>query len=113
MSIEKIQVVNALGVSKRGTASIPAVVANGFVYTYGVTAIDPEKGGVIPGNIETQPRRVLDNLELALKAAGSGLGHAVHITVYLRDIQEDYAELNKAYNDYFGRTLSFKQWFRL
>ncbi|HSV36667.1 RidA family protein [Ramlibacter sp. WS9] len=102
MSIEKIQVGNALDVNKRGTTSVPAAAANGLVYTYGITAIDPQKGGVIAGDIETQTRRVLDNLQMALQAAGSSLSQAVYTTVYLRDIRGDYAGFNKAYDDYFG-----------
>ena len=57
---------------------------------------------MIPGDIESQTRRVLDILSEVLHAAGSSLARTLHATVYLRDIQDDYAGFNKAFDHFFA-----------
>ncbi|MGD9945848.1 MAG: RidA family protein [Burkholderiaceae bacterium] len=99
----RIQVGNGMDVNRSlGIASIPAALANGFIYTYGITAISRIDGKVVPGDIRTQTRTILDNLESILQAAGSDLEHVVSTTVYLRDIENDYAGFNEAYDERFA-----------
>ena len=100
--IHKVQVGNGLDVNRKGYTQLPATVANGFVFTLGITPIDTETPQVIPGDIEFQTRRVLDILSEVLQAAGSSLARTLHATVYLRDIQDDYAGFNKAFDHYFA-----------
>ncbi len=85
-----------------GIASIPAIVAKGFVYTYGITAISRDDGRVVPADIGAQTRMILGNLESILEAAGSDLAHVVSTTVYLRDIENDYDGFNAAYDERFA-----------
>ena len=96
--IHQVQVGNGLDVNRKGYTQLPATVANGFVFTFGITPIDTETSQVIPGDIEFQTRRVLDILSEVLQAAGSSLARTLHATVYLRDIQDDYAGFNKAHD---------------
>ena len=100
--IHKVQVSNGLDVNRKGYTQLPATVANGFVFTFGITPIDTETSQVIPGDIESQTRRVLDILSEVLHAAGSSLARTLHATVYLRDIQDDYAGFNKAFDHFFA-----------
>lgn len=100
--IRKVQVGNGLDVNRKGYTQLPATVANGFVFTFGITPIDTETSQVIPGDIESQTRRVLDILSEVLNAAGSSLARTLHATVYLRDIQDDYAGFNKAFDHFFA-----------
>lgn len=100
--IRKVQVGNGLDVNRKGYTQLPATAANGFVFTFGITPIDTETSQVIPGDIEFQTRRVLDILSEVLQAAGSSLSRTLHATVYLRDIQDDYAGFNKAFDHYFA-----------
>jgi 2-iminobutanoate/2-iminopropanoate deaminase len=102
MEICKVQVGNGLDVNKKGFTQWPAIAANGFVYTFGITPIDTETLEIMPGDIEFQTRRVLDVLSEVLEAAGSSLSRTLHATVYLRDIQDDYAGFNKAFDHYFA-----------
>jgi 2-iminobutanoate/2-iminopropanoate deaminase len=103
MEVAKIRIGNAFDVERsRGIASVPAAVANGIVYTYGITAIDAETGLVVPGSSEEQTRTILRNLDLILRRAGSQLALTVCTTVYLRDIDGDYAGFNKAFNEVFA-----------
>ena len=77
-----------------------AIVSNGFVFVSGQIPLDPATGAVVPGGIAEQTTRVLENLQGALAAAGSGLEHAVKITVYLKDLSQ-FAALNEVYARYF------------
>jgi 2-iminobutanoate/2-iminopropanoate deaminase len=73
-----------------------AIVANGFIFTSGQIAIDPETQQVITGGIAEQTEQVLKNLDATLKAAGSGLEKVERTTIFLRAMQ-DYPVVNQIY----------------
>jgi 2-iminobutanoate/2-iminopropanoate deaminase len=80
-----------------------AIVANGMVYCAGQIALDPATNQLVEGEIEVQTRRVLENLDGVLRAAGSSLEHVVKTTVFLSDMN-DFVEMNQVYARYFGTT---------
>ncbi len=80
-----------------------AIIANGFIYCSGQTPLDPATGQLIEGDIATQTRRVLDNLDAVLRAAGSSFSQVVKTSVFLVDMA-DFAAMNAAYADYMGNT---------
>lgn len=63
----------------------PGMVANGLVFVSGQLPIDPATGKVVPGGITAETERALRNVELVLKAAGSGLDRIVQLTIYISD----------------------------
>lgn len=77
-----------------------AIKANGFVYSAGQIPLDPETGEVVSGGIDTQTRRVLDNLTAILEAAGSSLAQTVKTTIFLTNMA-DFALVNSVYAEYF------------
>jgi 2-iminobutanoate/2-iminopropanoate deaminase len=78
-----------------------AIVANGFVFASGQVPIDPASGKLVPGEIETQTERVLENLARVLEAAGSSLDQVVRASVYLVDLAT-FPRMNAVYARYFG-----------
>ena len=78
-----------------------AIVAGGFVFASGQVPIDPASGKLVPGEIETQTERVLENLARVLEAAGSSLGHVVRASVYLVDLAM-FPRMNAVYARYFS-----------
>ena len=62
-----------------------AVVHGGLVYVSGQLPIDPHAEELTVGDIETQTRQALRNVEAILKAAGSDLGRLLQVTIYLSD----------------------------
>ena len=78
-----------------------AVRANGFLFTAGQVALDPDKGELVPGGIREQTTRALDNLRAILTAAGSDFSHVVKTTVFLVDMA-DFPAMNEIYARAFG-----------
>ena len=78
-----------------------AWVVDGMVYTSGQIALDPKTGEMVQGGVAEQTRRVLDNLEAVLEAAGSSLDRVVRTTVYLTDLSQ-FGTMNGIYAEYFG-----------
>jgi len=62
------------------------IEAGGFIFCSGQIPLDPQTGQLIEGDISVQTKRILDNLDAVLRAAGSSLAGAVKITVYLTDL---------------------------
>ena len=74
-----------------------AVVANGFVYTAGQIAIDPDTGKMIEGSFKSRVEQVFKNLSAILERAGTDLSKVVKFTVFLTDMA-NYAEVNEVFN---------------
>lgn len=77
------------------------VVAQGFLFTAGQVALDPNKGELIPGGVAEQTERALQNLRAVLAEAGSDFSQVVKTTVFLVDMG-DFAAMNEAYGRAFG-----------
>jgi reactive intermediate/imine deaminase len=57
-------------------------------------------GGLVPGGIEAETRRTLENIRAVLEANGSSMDRVVKCTAMLADIGE-WAAMNKVYVTYF------------
>ena len=55
----------------------------------------------IPEGIEAQTRSCIENLKAILGDAGSSLEKVVAVTVFLTDIDRDFAAFNRVYGEYF------------
>jgi 2-iminobutanoate/2-iminopropanoate deaminase len=77
-----------------------AIALEQLVFCSGQIPLDPTTGQVVEGNIDTQTRRVLDNLAAVLQAAGSSLPRVVKTTIFLADMN-DFATVNTIYAEYF------------
>jgi reactive intermediate/imine deaminase len=75
------------------------VVSGDLVFTAGQVAFD-EDGKLVPGGIEEQTGRALDNLEACLRAAGCTLGDVVKVGAFLADLA-DFAAFNGVYASRF------------
>ena len=78
-----------------------AIAAAGLVFCSGQIPLDPVTGQIVEGGIDTQTRRVLDNLTVVLQAAGSSPEQVVKTTIFLADMN-DFATVNTIYAEYFG-----------
>jgi len=56
----------------------------------------------IPEGIEAQTRAAIENVRVILEEAGSSLDKVLDVTVYLTDMQRDFAAFNRVYAEFFG-----------
>ena len=71
-----------------------------LVFTAGQVPLDPATGSLVEGPIEAQTRRVLDNVQAVLRAAGTDLENVVKMTVFMTDLG-DFKRMNSIYAEYF------------
>jgi len=68
------------------------VTHNGVIYLAGQVAEDPD------ADIQEQTRSTLARVEALLAEAGSSRSHLLSATIYLRDIDNDFAPMNEVWN---------------
>ena len=78
-----------------------AIKINKMVFLSGQIAIDPKTQRFIDGDIETQTKRVLDNLKSVIEASGCSLENVVKTTIYITDMN-DFSKVNEIYASYFS-----------
>lgn len=77
-----------------------AVKCGNTVYVSGQIALDPATGELERGPMEAQIRRVFDNLEAVVKAAGGDFSQVAKVNVFLTDLSH-FALLNRIMAEYF------------
>jgi len=78
-----------------------AIKHNGLVYCSGQIPLDPATMKVVPGDIEAQTERVLENVRAVLHAAGTDLSRVLKTTVFMQDL-EQFAKMNAVYERAFA-----------
>ncbi|KAJ4202235.1 hypothetical protein NW767_006194 [Fusarium falciforme] len=78
-----------------------AIIANGFVFTSGALAMDPQTGKIIDGDIEAHTHQIIRNLGAILEEAGSSINDVVEVNIFLSDLKY-YAKMNEVYQNYWG-----------
>jgi reactive intermediate/imine deaminase len=76
-----------------------AVRAGDTVYLSGQVPLDPATMQMVAGDIETQIRRVFENLTAVAAAAGGSLAQAVKFNVYLTDLAH-FSKVNEVMAQY-------------
>jgi 2-iminobutanoate/2-iminopropanoate deaminase len=77
-----------------------AIVADGFVFVAGQIPVNPKTNELEPGDFKSQARLTLRNVEAVLEAAGSSLGDAVRLGVFITDMN-DFPALNDVFKEFF------------
>ena len=98
MSIDRVH-------TKKAPAAIgpysQGIIANGFLFTAGQIALDPETMQMVESDIAAQTKRVLQNLKAILDEAGADWGDVVKTTVYLKNLA-DFPAMNEVYAQALG-----------
>ena len=81
-----------------------AARAGNFLFVTGQVAADPATGEYVFGDIETETRRVMDNLVIVLETAGFALSDVVSARAFLTEFGE-YDAFNRIYTEYLGEFL--------
>ncbi len=91
----------------------PVIRAGDFLFVSGNAGLLPGEppsgqgndwmpGALVEGGIEAETRQTLENIGLALEAAGASLGDVVKVNAFLRDIDRDFHAYNAVYQEYFS-----------
>ncbi|HWX44811.1 MAG TPA: RidA family protein [Solirubrobacteraceae bacterium] len=72
-----------------------------LLFCSGQIPLDPDTGELVGETAGQQARRCLENLEAVCRAAGSTLGSAVRVTIYMTDLGR-FGEVNEVYGAFFG-----------
>jgi 2-aminomuconate deaminase len=80
---------SGIGPRKRGAKAIAGIELDG-------------SGRVLRYDIEAQCRAVFENVRIVLEEAGSSWERLVDVTVFLTDLERDFATYNRIYTEYFG-----------
>jgi 2-iminobutanoate/2-iminopropanoate deaminase len=89
--------------SNRAPAAIgpysQAIAVGSTLYVSGQIPLDPVTMELVGTDIESQTKRVLDNLSAVLEAAGTDCKALVKTTIFLTDLA-DFAVVNRIYGEY-------------
>ena len=72
----------------------------GLLFCSGQIPLDPVSGELVGSTAAEQARRCLENLSAVCQAAGTTLGRAVRLTIYMTDLQA-FGEVNEVYSSFF------------
>ena len=81
--------ISGMGPRRRGEKAVPGVEFDAA-------------GRVVRYDIEAQCRAVFENVRVILEDAGSSWERLVDVTVFLIDLERDFATYNRIYGEYFG-----------
>ena len=80
-----------------------AVECDGWIQLTGQMPTNPDKDSTpLPGGVEAQTRRVMDNLIIILNELGLGIMHVFSTRVFITHFERDYELMNKTYKSYFS-----------
>ena len=79
---------------------VHAVRAGELLFCSGQIPLDPRTGELTGATAADQAGRCLENLAAVCQAAGTTLGDAVKVTIYLTDMG-DFAAVNEVYGSFF------------
>lgn len=77
-----------------------AIEVDGFIFASGQVPLDPATGNLVEGDIKTQTKQVIKNIDAVLKEAGVTYENVVKTTCFLVDMK-DFADFNEVYGEYF------------
>jgi 2-iminobutanoate/2-iminopropanoate deaminase len=78
-----------------------AIVSGDLVFTSGQIPLDPKTQEMVKGDIRAQAERVMENLRSVLEAASASFGQVVKTTIFLVDLNADFAAVNEVYGKRF------------
>ena len=78
-----------------------AVIVNNILYTSGQVALDPATMELVLDDIETETKRVMENLKAILEAANMTFENVFKTTIFITDMHT-FARINAVYATYFN-----------
>ena len=80
-----------------------AIRIGNFVFCSGQIPLDPKTGEIVPGDVNAQTRRVMENIAAVLRAEGLNFGNIIKTTIFLTNLA-DFQTVNELNGSYFIRS---------
>ena len=96
----KKKIIQSSAAPKPVASYAQAIKAGKLLFLSGQIGIDPATSELVPGGLEAETRRTLDNLGAVLREAGASYEDVVKCTVYLADM-EDFRTFDGIFSTYF------------
>lgn len=77
-----------------------ASIYNGVMYVSGQIGIIPETGELAGDDVESQTKRMMENLKIVLEETGKTTGDILKCTIFLKSMG-DFGAVNAIYSTYF------------
>lgn len=77
-----------------------ASIYGGIIYLSGQIGLDPETGDLVGDDVESQTKRVMENIKVILGELNRSFSDIIKCTVYLKSMG-DFATVNSIYGPYF------------
>jgi 2-iminobutanoate/2-iminopropanoate deaminase len=77
-----------------------AIRVGPFLFTSGQIPLDPSTGSIVEGDITAQVRRVMQNLQAVLQAAGLSFTDVIKTTIFVKDMGQ-FSTINQVYGQCF------------
>lgn len=77
-----------------------SVLVGNTLYTSGQVAKDAKTGEMVQQDIKSETRKVMENLQAILRAAGMGFENVAKTTIYCTDLG-NFAAINEVYGSFF------------
>lgn len=94
------ELITAAGAARAIGPYSPALKVGNLLFLSGSIPLDPDTGQLVEGGIAEQTRRVMENIQALLAAAGADLSNVARSTVFMLDLAE-FAAMNDVYASYF------------
>src|SRR5256714_10954366 len=77
-----------------------AIRIGNCVFCSGQIPLDPKTGEIVPGDVNAQTKRVMENIAAVLRAEGLNFGNIIKTTIFLTNLV-DFQTVNELYGSYF------------
>src|SRR2546423_15519976 len=77
-----------------------AIRIGNLVFCSGQIPLDPETGEIVPGDVNAQTRRGMENIAAVLRAEGLNFGNIIKTTIFLTKLA-DFQNVNELYGSHF------------
>ncbi len=71
-----------------------------WLFVSGQIPLDPRTGELIPGDVQAQTKRAMENIKAIVEDAGGSLAAISKCTIYLTNL-DNFGSVNETYGSYF------------
>jgi 2-iminobutanoate/2-iminopropanoate deaminase len=92
----------AAAMKRYGLQNAAAIQVGEVVFLSGLTAVDPDTGELIDGDIRAHARQTLELFASVLGDIGLSLDHVVKVSCFLADPEADFEGWNEVFKEVFS-----------